>query len=115
VYPVNALDYESNFLNMMFAVPAEPYRVDPTSRPPCARCSSCMPTTSRTAPHRPSAGRIVRSNLYVSISAGIAALWGPLHGGANQEVLEMLEQIAADGGDVNRAVERAKDKNHRSG
>jgi citrate synthase len=50
------------------------------------------------------------ANLYASVSAGIAALWGPLHGGANQEVLEMLEQIAQDGGDVAKAVARAKDK-----
>jgi citrate synthase len=51
------------------------------------------------------------ANLYASISAGIAALWGPLHGGANQMVLEMLEEIKADGGDCVKAMERAKDKN----
>jgi citrate synthase len=51
------------------------------------------------------------ANMYASISAGIAALWGPLHGGANQMVLEMLEQIKADGGDVEKAVAKAKDKN----
>jgi citrate synthase len=52
-----------------------------------------------------------QSNLYSSISAGIAALWGPLHGGANQAVIEMLERIKADGGDTNKWVEKAKDKN----
>jgi citrate synthase len=57
--------------------------------------------------------RIVGSsnaNLYSTVSAGISALWGPLHGGANQEVIEMLEQIAADGGDVDKWVAKAKDK-----
>jgi citrate synthase len=113
VYPVNALDYESNFLNMMFAVPAETYRVDPDVA--AALRTLFILHADHEQNCSTSAVRLVgssRSNLYVSISAGIAALWGPLHGGANQEVLEMLEQIAADGGDVNRAVERAKDKNH---
>ena len=52
-----------------------------------------------------------QSNLYASISAGIAALWGPSHGGANQRVLEMLEEIAKDGGNVQKFIDRAKDKN----
>jgi citrate synthase len=111
-YPINALDYESNFLNMMFAVPAEQYTVD-------ADVAAALRTLFILhADHEQncstSAVRLVgssRANLYVSISAGIAALWGPLHGGANQEVLEMLEQIAADGGDVDKAIARAKDKN----
>jgi citrate synthase len=52
-----------------------------------------------------------QANLFATIAAGIAALWGPLHGGANQEVIEMLEKIRADGGDYNKAVAMAKDKN----
>lgn len=51
-----------------------------------------------------------KANLYSSISAGVSALWGPLHGGANQEVIEMLEQIKADGGNVEKWVNKAKDK-----
>jgi citrate synthase len=113
VYPTNALDYESNFLNMMFAVPAESYSVDPDVAAALRTLfilhadheQNCSTSTVRMVGS-------ARANLYVSIAAGIAALWGPLHGGANQEVLEMLEQIAADGGDVDRAVARAKDKNH---
>ena len=112
VYPDNALEYESNFLRMMFAVPTEPYVVDPDA----ARAlrillilhadheQNCSTSTVRLA------GSSL-ANMYVSISAGIAALWGPLHGGANQEVLTMLETIAADGGDVAKMVDRAKDKN----
>jgi citrate synthase len=113
VYPDNGLDYEANFLRMMFAVPAEPYVVDPEV------ASALRTLLILHADHEQNCStstvRLVgssKSNLYVSIAAGIGALWGPLHGGANQEVLEMLEEIAADGGDVNRAVARAKDKNH---
>jgi len=112
IYPDNGLDYESNFLRMMFAVPAEPYAPDPD----VARALRVLLILH--ADHEQNCStstvRLVGSshaNLYASISAGISALWGPLHGGANQEVLEMLEAIAADGGDVSRAVERAKDKN----
>jgi citrate synthase len=113
VYPDNALDYEANFLHMMFAVPAEPYAVDPDVAAALRTLlilhadheQNCSTSTVRLVGSS-------KANLYVSIAAGIAALWGPLHGGANQEVLEMLEEIAADGGDVNRAVARAKDKNH---
>jgi citrate synthase len=112
VYPDNALDYESNFLRMMFAIPAEPYRIDPDA----ARAlrvllilhadheQNCSTATVRLAGSS-------HANLYASISAGISALWGPLHGGANQEVLEMLQHIEADGGNVGRWVDRAKDKN----
>jgi citrate synthase len=111
VYPDNSLDYESNFLRMMFAVPAEPYAVDED----VARAlrvllilhadheQNCSTSTVRMVGSS-------HANLYASISAGIAALWGPLHGGANQEVLEMLQAIETDGGDVARAVARAKDK-----
>jgi citrate synthase len=111
VYPDNSLDYEANFLRMMFAVPSEPY----VSNPEAVRAlrvllilhadheQNCSTSTVRMVGSS-------HANLYASISAGIAALWGPLHGGANQEVLEMLEAIAADGGDVAKAVKRAKDK-----
>jgi citrate synthase len=112
VYPDNSLDYESNFLKMMFAVPAEPYVGDPD----IARALRVLLILH--ADHEQNCStstvRLVGSshaNLYASISAGIAALWGPLHGGANQEVLEMLQAIDADGGDVSKAVDRAKDKN----
>jgi citrate synthase len=112
VYPDNSLDYESDFLRLMFGVPTEPYVVDPD----VARALRILLILH--ADHEQNCStstvRLVGSshaNLYASISAGISALWGPLHGGANQEVVEMLERIAADGGDVSRAVERAKDKN----
>jgi citrate synthase len=112
VYPDNSLDYETNFLRMMFAVPAEPYVPDPD----VARALRILLILH--ADHEQNCStstvRLVGSshaNLYASISAGISALWGPLHGGANQEVLEMLEAIDAAGGDVSRAVDRAKDKN----
>jgi citrate synthase len=112
VYPDNALDYESNFLHMMFALPTEPYAIDPDA----ARAlrillilhadheQNCSTSTVRMVGSS-------QANLYASISAGISALWGPLHGGANQAVLQMLQAIAADGGDVSKFVDRAKDKN----
>jgi citrate synthase len=110
VYPDNSLDYEGNFLRMMFSVPTEPYLVDADA----ARAlrillilhadheQNCSTSTVRMAGSS-------MANLYASISAGIAALWGPLHGGANQEVLEMLQHIADNGGDVAPYVDRAKD------
>ncbi len=112
MYPDNSLDYESNFLRMMFAVPAEPYVVD------AEVAAALRVLLILHADHEQNCStstvRLVGSshaNLYASISAGISALWGPLHGGANQEVLEMLQAIHDDGGDVSRAVDRAKDKN----
>jgi citrate synthase len=112
VYPDNSLGYEANFLQMMFAVPSEPYVNDPEAVEALRVLlilhadheQNCSTSTVRMVGSS-------HANLYASISAGIAALWGPLHGGANQEVLEMLEAIAADGGDVAKAVARAKDKN----
>ena len=111
MYPDNSLDYESNFLRLMFAVPAEPYVPDPEVAKALRVLlilhadheQNCSTSTVRLVGSS-------HANLYASISAGIAALWGPLHGGANQEVLEMLQAIDADGGDVSRAVDRAKDK-----
>jgi citrate synthase len=111
VYPQNHLDYESNFLHMMFAVPSEPYEVDPDAAAALRTLlilhadheQNCSTSTVRLVGS-------AHANLFVSVSAGIAALWGPLHGGANQEVLEMLISIRDSGGDVNSWVERAKDR-----
>jgi len=112
IYPENALDYEANFLKMMFAVPSEPYVIDPDAVDALRVLlilhadheQNCSTSTVRMVGSS-------HANLYASISAGISALWGPLHGGANQEVLEMLEAIAAEGGNVGKFVDRAKDKN----
>ena len=111
VYPRNDLDYTSNFLNMMFSVPAEDYEPSPV----IARALNILLILH--ADHgqncSSSAVRLVGSgqaNVFSSVSAGIHALSGPLHGGANQAVLEMLEQIVADGGDVSKFVDKAKDK-----
>ncbi len=111
VYPRNDLDYCSNFLNMMFSVPAEDYEPNPV----IARALNVLLILH--ADHgqncSSSAVRLVGSgqaNVFSSVSAGVHALSGPLHGGANQAVLEMLEQIVADGGDVSKFVGKAKDK-----
>jgi citrate synthase len=110
-YPRNDLDYESNFLNMMFSVPAEPYAVDP------AVASALRVLLILHADHgqncSASAVRLVGSgeaNIFSSVAAGIHALSGPLHGGANQAVLEMLQRIVDDGGDADKFIARAKDK-----
>ncbi|MDP9000612.1 MAG: citrate synthase [Myxococcota bacterium] len=111
VYPKNNLSYCANFLNMMFSVPAEEYEVDPE----LVRVMNLLLILH--ADHEQNCStstvRVVgssKANLFASITAGICALWGPLHGGANQEVLEMLELIHADGGDVNKYVNLAKGK-----
>ncbi len=116
IYPQNRLDYSSNFLHMMFATPVRGLRGGPGAREGRSTCcSSCTPTTSRTArPARCAWWAASRANLYASISAGISALWGPLHGGANQQVIEMLEHIQAEGGDVQKFVDKAKDKKDNS-
>jgi citrate synthase len=111
VYPQNHLAYCANFLNMMFSVPAEPYPVDDDLVKVMNLLlilhadheQNCSTSTVRLVGS-------AQTNLFASISAGVCALWGPLHGGANQEVVEMLERIHADGGDVNKAVAAAKDK-----
>lgn len=112
MYPRNDLSYCANFLYMMFAVPAEDYEPDPL-----------MVSTLNTllilhADHEQNCStstvRIVGSSmadLYQSVSAGICALSGPLHGGANQRVLEMLQQIHDDGGNLQKYIDLAKDKN----
>ncbi len=111
IYPRNDLSYVSNFLHMMFAVPAEPYPV----RPVLDRALNLLLILH--ADHEQNCStstvRMVGSsqaNLFASIAAGICALWGPLHGGANQKVIEMLERIRDDGGDYKKFVEMAKDK-----
>ena len=115
VYPRNTFDYASNFLNMMFSIPAEDYTVDPV----LARTLDLLLVLH--ADHEQNCStstvRMVGSsqaNLFASVSAGISALWGPLHGGANQQVIEMLEQIEAEGGDAQKFVDRAKDKKDNS-
>ena len=115
IYPNNALDYSSNFLNMMFATPCEPYEVKPALAKALDLLlilhadheQNCSTSTVRVVGSS-------RANLFASIAAGISALWGPLHGGANQQVIEMLDAIEADGGDVQKFVNRAKDKNDSS-
>ena len=111
LYPKNSLDYASNFLHMMFATPCEEYVADPV----LARAVDLLMILH--ADHEQNCStstvRVVGSsqaNLFASISAGISALWGPLHGGANQQVIEMLERLEAEGGDVQRFVDQAKDK-----
>ena len=110
VYPRNDLGYSSNLLHMMFAVPTEDYRVDPT----VAEALDLLLILH--ADHEQNAStstvRLVGSthaNLYASISAGISSLWGPLHGGANEAVINTLEAIVADGGNVRKWVDKAKD------
>ena len=111
IYPKNNLDYCENFLSMMFAMPTSEYKVDKTI------VSALNKLLILHADHEQNCStstvRLVGSshaNLYASISAGICALWGPLHGGANQAVIEMLQKIADDGGDVDKWVAKAKDK-----
>jgi len=111
VYPRNDLDYVTNFLQMMFAVPAEPYVISPVVAKAMNLLlilhadheQNCSTSTVRMVGSS-------KANLFAATSAGICALWGPLHGGANQEVIEMLEAIKADGGDYKRYIEKAKDK-----
>ncbi|MEO0331177.1 MAG: citrate synthase [Bacteroidota bacterium] len=110
-YPDNRLDYCSNFLKMMFALPAEPYEADPVVSDALDKLlilhadheQNCSTSTVRIVGSS-------QASLYASISAGINALWGPLHGGANMAVIEMLENIKADGGDVKKYLDKAKDK-----
>ena len=111
LYPKNSMDYASNFLRMMFATPAEDFVLDPVV------VNALNTLLILHADHEQNCStstvRIVGSShasLYASVSAGINALWGPLHGGANQAVIEMLEAIKADGGDAEKYLAKAKDK-----
>ena len=114
-FPLNYYDnskgYVENFLRMMFAIPTEEYKINPVVVDALDKLlilhadheQNCSTSTVR----------IVGSShagLFASISAGVSALWGPLHGGANQAVIEMLEAIKADGGDVAKFIAKAKDK-----
>lgn len=113
IYPQNDLDYVENFLQMMFAVPSEPYEVDEDFVKALNLLLICHADHEQNC--STSTVRMVGSsnaNLFASIAAGICALWGPLHGGANEAVVNMLNQIAADGGDVKKYVALAKDKSH---
>ena len=112
IYPKNDLGFEENFLHMMFAVPAEDYIVDPVMAEALRLLlilhadheQNCSTSTVRMVGSS-------RANLFISIAAGIGALWGTLHGGANQRVIEMLKMINADGGNFEKYVDMAKDKN----
>jgi len=111
IYPKDDLSYCANFLRMMFAVPAREYEPDPVVVDALNLLlilhadheQNCSTATVRTVASS-------HANLYASIAAGIPALWGPLHGGANQSVIEMLEAIRADGGNIKKYIDMAKDK-----
>lgn len=111
IYPRNDLSYASDFLHMMFAVPSEEYKVSPLLERAINLLlilhvdheQNCSASTVRMVGSS-------QANLFASIGAGVCALWGPLHGGANQAVLEMLEMIKADGGDYQKYMDMAKDK-----
>jgi citrate synthase len=110
-YPQNDLDYCENFLQMMFAVPSEPYEIDPDFVEALNLLlivhadheQNCSTSTVRMVGS-------ANANLFASISAGICALWGPLHGGANEACVNMLEQIIEDDCNVKKYVDMAKDK-----
>ena len=111
LYPDNSLAYTENFLRLVFGVPSETYEVDPLIAKTldvlfllhADHEQNCSTSTVRMVGSS-------HANLFASVSAGVNALFGPLHGGANQAVLEMLDRIHAEGGDVNGFVERAKNK-----
>ena len=110
LYPDNDLDLIENFLTMTFAVPSEPYEASPTMVHALKQLlilhadheQNCSTSTVRMVGSSD-------ANLFASVAAGINALWGPLHGGANQAVLEMLEGMQRDGGDIDTYVRMAKD------
>jgi citrate synthase len=111
-YPDNSLDYVSNFMNMMFNMPTHGYDLDPVVIDAMDKIfilhadheQNCSTSTVRIVGSS-------HANLYASVAAGINALWGPLHGGANQKVIEMLQNIIANGGDSKKYIEKAKDPN----
>ncbi|NBE83159.1 citrate synthase [Micromonospora rubida] len=111
LYPDNSLGYVENFLRGTFGVPAEPYEVDPVMAKVLDMLfvlhadheQNCSTSTVRLVGSS-------NANLFASVSAGVNALFGPLHGGANQAVLEMLQKIQVDGGDVASFVRKVKDK-----
>ncbi len=109
-YPNNKLNYVDNFLKMMFSTKAEEYEADPVIVDAMDKVfilhadheQNCSTSTVRIVGSS-------HASLYASIAAGVNALWGPLHGGANQKVIEMLNQIEADGGDLQKYIDKAKD------
>ena len=111
-YPKNKYNYCENFLQMMFAMPAFEYEPDPVIVNALNKLlilhadheQNCSASTVRIVGSS-------QANLYASISSGVSALWGPLHGGANQAVIEMLEKIMNDGGGLSKWIDKAKDKN----
>lgn len=111
-YYDNTQPYVDSFMRMMFTLPTEPYDLDPVVRNAIDKLfilhadheQNCSTSTVRMVGSS-------HAGLFASISAGVSALWGPLHGGANQAVLEMLEEIQNDGGDVTKFIEKAKDRN----
>jgi citrate synthase len=112
IYPQNRFDYVTNFLYMTFGQRTEEVTIDPVI------VEAMNVLLILHADHEQNCStstvRIVGSseaNLYSSVAAGISALWGPLHGGANQAVIEMLEKIKEDGGDTEKWINKAKDKN----
>jgi len=112
MYPNNDLKYVENFMHMTWGMPTENYEADPVIAKALNKLlilhadheQNCSTSTVRIVGSS-------QANLYASVSAGISALWGPLHGGANQAVIEMLESIQADGGDLDKWIAKAKDKN----
>ncbi|MDY0090012.1 MAG: citrate synthase [Flavobacteriaceae bacterium] len=115
-YPLNYYDntkeYVENFMHLTFALPTEPYKADPIIINALDKLfilhadheQNCSASTVRMVGSS-------HAGLFASVSAGVSALWGPLHGGANQAVLEMLQEIQNDGGNVEKYVLKAKDKN----
>jgi len=111
MYPKNKLSYTANFMHMMFGLPTTEMEISPVVAKAIDKLlilhadheQNCSASTVRIVGSS-------QASLYASVSAGIAALWGPLHGGANQAVIEMLESIKDDGGDVDKYISKAKDK-----
>jgi citrate synthase len=111
-YYDNTLGYVENFMQLMFKLPTEPYKANPVIVEALDKLfilhadheQNCSTSTVRMVGSS-------HAGLFASISAGVSALWGPLHGGANQAVLEMLEEIHANGGDADKYMAKAKDKN----
>ena len=111
-YPRNNLDDCSNFLHLMFGLPSVDHVVNPVVAKALDKLlilhadheQNCSTSTVRIVGSS-------QASLYASLSAGINALWGPLHGGANSAVIEMLEAIKEDGGDIQKWMDKAKDKN----
>lgn len=111
-YPDNNLNYVENFMKMMFSIPTQDYELDPVVADAMDKIfilhadheQNCSTSTVRIVGSS-------HANLYASVAAGINALWGPLHGGANQKVVEMLKNIKDNGGNAKKFLDKAKDPN----